>query len=114
MWNRNTLHARLRASLKRARIDAGLTQAALAGRLSKPQSFVSKFEKGQRELNVIEFWDVTIAIGINPLEVLTSAGMLQGHCRKQSSSQRRPSTYRASSGPTPTCTSSYGHRVPRT
>ncbi|MBI3683672.1 MAG: helix-turn-helix transcriptional regulator [Acidobacteria bacterium] len=42
----------------------------LAERLGKPQSFVSKFERGERRLDVIEFRDVARAIGIEPLRLL--------------------------------------------
>jgi transcriptional regulator with XRE-family HTH domain len=41
-------------SLKQARKDAGLTQAQVARRLSKPQSFVSKFESGERRIDFVE------------------------------------------------------------
>ena len=34
---------------------AGLTQHALARRLKKPQSFVAKYEGGERRLDVVEF-----------------------------------------------------------
>lgn len=37
------------------RLDAGLTQADLAQRLDKPQSFVAKVETQERRLDVIEF-----------------------------------------------------------
>ncbi|KEJ88185.1 DNA-binding protein [Sulfitobacter donghicola DSW-25 = KCTC 12864 = JCM 14565] len=37
------------------RLDAGLTQAGLAQRLDKPQSFVAKVETQERRLDVIEF-----------------------------------------------------------
>jgi DNA-binding transcriptional regulator YiaG len=37
-----------------ARLKMGVTQAELAKRLEKPQSFVSKYEKGERRLDVIE------------------------------------------------------------
>jgi transcriptional regulator with XRE-family HTH domain len=53
-----------------ARKGAGLTQNDLARRLSRPQSFVSKFERGERRLDVIEFLDVAQAIGISAPEVL--------------------------------------------
>ena len=38
-----------------ARGEAGFTQQDLANRLSKPQSFVSKYERRERRLDVLEF-----------------------------------------------------------
>lgn len=40
--------------LKQARINAGLSQQAVADKLGKPQSFVSKIESGERRLDVAE------------------------------------------------------------
>jgi hypothetical protein len=37
---------------------SGLSQAALAARLGRPQSFVSKYEGRQRRLDVVEFLEV--------------------------------------------------------
>ena len=44
----------LRKILVQARHDAGLTQVALAKKLGRPQSFVSKCESGERRVDVIE------------------------------------------------------------
>lgn len=44
----------LLAKLKKARADAKLTQIEVARRLRKPQSFVSKFESGERRLDAVE------------------------------------------------------------
>ena len=38
-----------------ARTEAGLTQQELASRLDRPQSFVSKYERKERRLDVLEF-----------------------------------------------------------
>jgi len=43
------------SSLKQMRLDAQLTQKQLADLIHKPQSFVSKYENGEREL---EFFTV--------------------------------------------------------
>jgi transcriptional regulator with XRE-family HTH domain len=59
-----------RRELARARKSAGLSQAELARKLSRPQSFVSKIEGGERRLDVIEFFEVANAIGVNPLAFL--------------------------------------------
>ena len=48
------------------RKKAGLSQQVLADRLKKHQSFVSKFETGERRLDVIEFLSIADAIGIEP------------------------------------------------
>jgi transcriptional regulator with XRE-family HTH domain len=40
--------------LKQAREAAGLTQAEVAQRLSRPQSFVSKCESGERRVDFVE------------------------------------------------------------
>ncbi|WP_311990042.1 helix-turn-helix domain-containing protein [Bradyrhizobium elkanii] len=52
-----------------ARKAAGLTQHALARRLKKPQSFVAKYEGGERRLDVIEFVAVVRAIGDDPVKL---------------------------------------------
>ncbi len=61
---------RFRALLVEARKAAGLTQAALAKRLARMQSYVSKYERGERRLDVIEFLEVANAVGMDPLEFL--------------------------------------------
>jgi transcriptional regulator with XRE-family HTH domain len=63
-------HKKLQKLLVEARTTAGLTQAELAARLDRPQSFVSKYERGERRLDVLEFGEVTRAIGIDPLRFL--------------------------------------------
>lgn len=49
---------------------AGITQVELAARLGKPQSFVSKVERGERRLDVIEFCKVAEALGYGPANLL--------------------------------------------
>lgn len=63
-------HARLCTLLVQARKRARLTQAAVATRLNRPQSFVAKYEGGHRRLDVIEFLDVARAIGVSPRRLL--------------------------------------------
>lgn len=43
--------------LKQARLDAGLSQQVVAGKLDKPQSYVSKVESGERRVDIIEVKD---------------------------------------------------------
>ncbi|MCF6426058.1 hypothetical protein L2C96_27720 [Amycolatopsis tucumanensis] len=39
-----------------------------------PQSFVSKYEAGERRLDVVELKHVALAIGRSPLEILSALG----------------------------------------
>lgn len=59
-------YKKLRRLLAQARADAGLTQVQVAERVKRPQSFVSKYENGERQLDVIEFVAVCKAIGVSP------------------------------------------------
>lgn len=59
-----------RKLLTEQRRKAGLTQADVARRLDKPQSYVSKYEQGERRLDVIEFIDVASAIGFDPAKLI--------------------------------------------
>jgi len=53
-----------------ARLEKGLTQSEVSLRLGKPQSFVSKYESGERRLDVIEFLEVCEAMAVSPLAIL--------------------------------------------
>ena len=50
--------------LKEFRTAKNLTQADLASRLGLPQSFVSKYETGERRLDFVETVQVCEAIGL--------------------------------------------------
>jgi transcriptional regulator with XRE-family HTH domain len=63
-------HQRLCELLIEARKKAGLTQVEVAERLGKPQSFVAKYEGGERRLDVIEFMAVAGVIGVQPATLL--------------------------------------------
>lgn len=54
----------LQALLRQVRTEANLTQTDLARRLGQPQSFVSKYESGERRLDILELRQVCQAIGI--------------------------------------------------
>lgn len=47
-----------------------MTQVHVAESLSKPQSFVSKYERGERRLDVVEFIAVAKVLGIDPKRVV--------------------------------------------
>lgn len=57
--------------LVEARAEKGVTQASLASRLGKPQSFIAKIEGGERRIDVIEFFAIADALEIDALKLLT-------------------------------------------
>jgi transcriptional regulator with XRE-family HTH domain len=59
-----------RALLIELRERKALTQVEIAARLDKPQSYVSKYERGERRLDIIEMIDVATALEADPIAVL--------------------------------------------
>lgn len=64
-------HAHLRDLLVTKREASKMTQSALAERLSMPQSFVSKVERGERLLDVVEFARYIAALNADPVRVFS-------------------------------------------
>ncbi len=60
----------LLSALVAARKDKGITQQALAKKLKKPQSYVSKFENGERRLDVVEFAEICKALGVDFMKAM--------------------------------------------
>jgi transcriptional regulator with XRE-family HTH domain len=58
-------YERLCLLLVEARRSAGVSQAELAAKLRRPQSFVSKYERGERRLDVIEFLEIAEALELD-------------------------------------------------
>ncbi|MCL4552185.1 MAG: helix-turn-helix domain-containing protein [Candidatus Marsarchaeota archaeon] len=56
--------------LKEMRQEAGLRQLDLADRIEEPQSFVSKYESGERRLDVLELRRICKAVGVSLSEFL--------------------------------------------
>ncbi|HEY9285793.1 MAG TPA: helix-turn-helix transcriptional regulator [Pyrinomonadaceae bacterium] len=52
------------ALLREVRIEAALTQVELAARIEKDQAYVSRYESGQRRLDVLEVREICQALGI--------------------------------------------------
>jgi transcriptional regulator with XRE-family HTH domain len=52
------------------RLASGVTQEELARRLKKPQSFISKIERVERRIDVVEFCALIRALGLVPAEVI--------------------------------------------
>lgn len=62
-------YARLIATLVAARDAAGISQQKLADRLDEHQSFIAKYEGGERRIDVIEFIAIARALGADPIKL---------------------------------------------
>jgi transcriptional regulator with XRE-family HTH domain len=56
---------RLMTLLREMRVEAGLSQTDLAVRIKKDQPYVSRYESGQRRLDVLEVREICQAFGSN-------------------------------------------------
>jgi len=56
--------------LVEARKAAGLTQKQVADELGRPQSFVAKYEGGERRLDVVEFLEIAKLISADPHAII--------------------------------------------
>ena len=74
MRMRRSLHSQGYASAVEVLVDgrhkAGLTQRALAEKLGKPRSFVSKIETGERRIDIVELVAIARALGVPELDII--------------------------------------------
>jgi transcriptional regulator with XRE-family HTH domain len=79
---------RLQSLLADARKARGMTQADVAKALGKPQSFVAKYENGERRIDVIEFVDIAAALGVVAGDILAQVEST-GHFVKRTAHRSR-------------------------
>ena len=63
--NENRQREKLLLLLKEMRQKRGVRQVELAEKLGVPQSFVSKYESGERQLDILELRQICQLIGIS-------------------------------------------------
>lgn len=66
---RSPRQIQLQKLLAEARAKAGLTQMQLAEKMDRPQSFVAKYEGGERRIDVVEFCEIAAALGADPVSL---------------------------------------------
>ncbi|WP_417623440.1 helix-turn-helix domain-containing protein [Paremcibacter congregatus] len=59
-----------RKLLVNARNKAGLSQTQLAEKINKRQTFISKYEIGERRIDVVELIEIAEALNIDPCEII--------------------------------------------
>jgi transcriptional regulator with XRE-family HTH domain len=62
-------YARLIELLVAVRHAAAVSQQVLAKKLGRPQSFIAKYEGGERRIDVVEFVVISRALGVDPLKL---------------------------------------------
>lgn len=77
----------LQSLLVDARKAKGMTQAEVATALRKPQSFVAKYENGERRIDVVEFVDIAMALEVSAADILAQIESAGGSTRRVA---RRP------------------------
>jgi len=63
-------YGRFRELLVQYRQARAITQVQLAEVLNRPQSFVSKYESGERRLDLVEFLEISTALQFDPCELI--------------------------------------------
>jgi len=63
--NRDSELEKLQQLLKRIRQEKEIRQVELAERLGVPQSFISKYESGDRRLDILELRQICNIVGIS-------------------------------------------------
>ncbi|MCY2987815.1 MAG: helix-turn-helix transcriptional regulator [Planctomycetota bacterium] len=66
LYSRNQLA--LQRLLREVRLEQDVRQQDLAERIGEPQSFVSKYEHGERRLDILELRDICQSLGISLAE----------------------------------------------
>lgn len=59
--------------LVQERKEKGLSQAAVAALLGKPQQYVSRYETGERRLDIFEYIDAAAALEIDGVRLVSMA-----------------------------------------
>lgn len=62
----------LRKILKQSRNKLGLSQAEVASRIGRPQTYISDIETGVRRIDIIEFLRLAEVLGIDPAKTIAS------------------------------------------
>ncbi len=63
-------YALFREMLTNARLTSGMLQSTIAEKLGKNQSFISKYERGERRLDLPEFLDIAEALEIDVIDFI--------------------------------------------
>jgi transcriptional regulator with XRE-family HTH domain len=82
-------YTRLIGLLVAVRHASGVRQQALAKKLGRPQSFIAKYEGGERRIDVIEFIAIARALDADPVKLFREfvAGKALTRARRKGSTK---------------------------
>ena len=63
-----------------------MSQTALAKKLGEPQQYVSRYETGERRLDVVQYFEVASKLGFDPVESLR--GLYEFHDKRRTKQKR--------------------------
>ena len=61
-------------NMRRYRLAAGLSQEAVAERMSVDRAHVSSMERGQQNVTLLTLWHASQAVGVSPAQLLEETG----------------------------------------
>jgi len=73
-------------AIRQLRSAVGLSQDDLARRLDEPQSFVSKYESGERRLDIIELRQICAALGVSLVDFVARLEEQMQECSRTKNS----------------------------
>jgi transcriptional regulator with XRE-family HTH domain len=80
--DQQALYARIGKSIRRARENQGLTQAALAALVGLKRTSITNVERGMQKLLLHTFIDLAHALHISPTELLGDVGGGRGEAKE--------------------------------
>lgn len=87
----------LLALLRQARECVGMSQEQLGNKLGNTQTFVSKMERGERRIDVVEFVEFCSACGADPEDILREYLVRRSKSTTPKSRSSRKTTHRPKS-----------------
>lgn len=67
----NPIQAKFLRHLRKLRLQAGLRQSDVAAALGRPQSYVSKYESGEKTLDIFELIAICQVLNIPVVDIIT-------------------------------------------
>ena len=71
------------ANVRRLRLEAGLSQEALAEKMGVDRAYVSAIERGLQNATLLSIWHAALALKVRPVDLLNEAPQARRSQRRQ-------------------------------